>query len=132
MTKASLSAAGYAILTEDDSNEKYTSVRKSYAPIAYEYKTFTPSQIKLSIYAKENGSSCTLDRSTHGRAPVQNYLVNCSQCFLYFSYQVYCFSFFSVVVLNAVFNLPMYFLASSFEVFVPEKCTWVNSARDSI
>ena len=35
MTDASFTAAGYAILTEDDPNQKYTSVKKSYAPIAY-------------------------------------------------------------------------------------------------
>ena len=45
MTDASFTAAGYAILTEDDPNQKYTSVRKSYAPIAYGSKTFTPSHI---------------------------------------------------------------------------------------
>ena len=53
MTDASFLAAGYAILTEDDPNQKFTSVRKSYAPIAYGSKTFTPSQLKMSIYAKE-------------------------------------------------------------------------------
>ena len=53
MTDASFTAAGYAILTEDDPNQKYTSVKKSYAPIAYGSKTFTPSQLKMSIYAKE-------------------------------------------------------------------------------
>ena len=53
MTDASFQAAGYAILTEDDPNQKYSSVKKSYAPIAYGSKTFTPSQLKMSIYAKE-------------------------------------------------------------------------------
>ena len=53
MTDASFTAAGYAILTEDDPNHKYSSVKKSYAPIAYGSKTFTPSQLKMSIYAKE-------------------------------------------------------------------------------
>ena len=53
MTDASFTAAGYAILTEDDPNQKYTSVKKSYAPIAYGSETFTPSQLKMSIYAKE-------------------------------------------------------------------------------
>ena len=53
MTDASFTAFGYAILTEDDRNQKYTSVKKSYAPIAYGAKTFTRSQLKLSIYAKE-------------------------------------------------------------------------------
>ena len=52
-TDASFTAAGYAILTEDDPNQKFTSLKKSYAPIAYGSKTFTPSQLKMSIYAKE-------------------------------------------------------------------------------
>ena len=39
MTYASFTAAGYAILTEDDPNQKYSSVKKSYAPIAYGSKT---------------------------------------------------------------------------------------------
>ena len=53
MTDASFTAAGYANLTEDDPNQKDTSVKASYAPIAYGSKTFTPSQLKMSIYAKE-------------------------------------------------------------------------------
>ena len=53
MTDASFAAAGYAILIEDDPSQKYTSLRKSYAPVAYGWKTFTPTQIKMSIYAKE-------------------------------------------------------------------------------
>ena len=53
MTDASFQAAGYAVLIEDDPNQKYTSTRKTYAPIAYRSKTFSPSQIKMSIYAKE-------------------------------------------------------------------------------
>ena len=53
MTDASFTGAGYAILTEDDPNQNFTSVKKSYAPIAYGSKTFTPSQLKMSIYAKE-------------------------------------------------------------------------------
>ena len=53
MTDASFTAAGYAILTEDDPNQKFISVKKSYAPIAYGSKTFIPSQLKMSIYAKE-------------------------------------------------------------------------------
>ena len=40
-------------MTEDDPNQEFTSVKKSYAPIAYGSKTFTPSQLKMLIYAKE-------------------------------------------------------------------------------
>ena len=53
MTDASFQAAGYAVLIEDDPNQKYTSTRKTYAPIAYGSKTYSPSQIKMCIYAKE-------------------------------------------------------------------------------
>ena len=53
MTDVSFTAAGYAILTEDDANQNYTSVKESYAPIAYGSKTFNPSQLKMSIMAKE-------------------------------------------------------------------------------
>ena len=53
MTDASFQAAGYAVLVEDDPNRKYTSTRKTYAPIAYGSKTYSPSRIKMSIYAKE-------------------------------------------------------------------------------
>ena len=53
MTDASFQASGYAVLMEDDPNQKYTSTRKNYAPIAYGSKTYSPSQIKISIYAKE-------------------------------------------------------------------------------
>ena len=53
MTDASFGAGGYAVLIEDDPSQKFTSLRKSYAPVAYESKTFTPAQIKMSIYAKE-------------------------------------------------------------------------------
>ena len=53
MTDASFQAAGYAVLIEDDPNQKYTSTRKTYAPIACGSKAYTPSQIKMSIYPKE-------------------------------------------------------------------------------
>ena len=53
ITDASFQAAGYAVLIEDDPNQKYTSRRKTYAPIAYGSKTYSPSQTKMSIYAKE-------------------------------------------------------------------------------
>ena len=49
MNDASFQAAGYAVLKEDDPNQKYTSTRKNYAPIAYGSKTYSTSQIKMSI-----------------------------------------------------------------------------------
>ena len=53
MTDASFTAAGYAIMIEDDPNQKLQSRRKTYAPIAFGSKTFNPTQLKMSIYAKE-------------------------------------------------------------------------------
>ena len=53
MTDASFSAAGYAVLIEDDPMEKYSSTRKAFAPVAYGSKTFSPAQLKMSSYAKE-------------------------------------------------------------------------------
>ena len=52
-TDASFQAAGYAVLIEDDPKQKYTSTRKTYAPRAYGSKTYSPTQMKMSIYAKE-------------------------------------------------------------------------------
>ena len=53
MTDASFQAAGYAVLIEDDPNQKYTSTRKTYASIAYGSKTYSSSKVKMSIYANE-------------------------------------------------------------------------------
>ena len=53
MTDASFQAAGYPVLIEDDSNQKYTSTRKNYAPQTYGSITYSTSQIKTSIYAKD-------------------------------------------------------------------------------
>ena len=53
ITDASFQAAGYAVLIEDDPNQKHTSTRKTYAPIDYGSKTYSPSQLKISIYGKE-------------------------------------------------------------------------------
>ena len=53
LTDACFGAAGYAVLMEYDPSQKFTSLRKSYAQVAYGSKTFTPGQIKMSIYAKK-------------------------------------------------------------------------------
>ena len=53
MTDASFQAAGYAVLIEDDPNQKYLQQAKLTLPIAYGSKTYSSSQIKTSIYAKE-------------------------------------------------------------------------------
>ena len=56
MTDAKFQAAGYAVLKEDDPNQKYTLTRKTYAPIAFRSKTYSPSQNERSIFAKEFSS----------------------------------------------------------------------------
>ena len=53
MFNASSTAAGNAIMTEDDPNQKLQSERKTYAPIAFGSKTFDPTQTKMLVYAKE-------------------------------------------------------------------------------
>ena len=53
ISDASFTAAGYAIMIEDDPNQKLQSKRKTYAPRAFGSKTFNPTQTKLSIYVKE-------------------------------------------------------------------------------
>ena len=53
MSDASFTAAGYAIMIEDDPQQKLQSKRKTYAPIAFGSKTFNPTQLKMSIYARE-------------------------------------------------------------------------------
>ena len=47
MTDASFTAAGYAIMIEDDPYQKLQSRRKNYAPIAFGSKTFNPTQLKM-------------------------------------------------------------------------------------
>ena len=54
MTDASFSVAGYVVLLEDNPLEKYTSTRKTFAPVAYGSKTFSLTQFILSIYAKNS------------------------------------------------------------------------------
>ena len=53
MSDASFTAAGYAIMIEDDPIRELQSKRKTYAPIAFGSKTFNTTQTKMSIYAKE-------------------------------------------------------------------------------
>ena len=53
MSDASFTAAGYAIMIEDDPNQKLQSKPKTYAPIAFVSKTFNPTQTKMSIYAEQ-------------------------------------------------------------------------------
>ena len=53
MTDASLRSAGYALMIEDNPDQKIQSKRKTYAPVAIGSKIFSNAQLKLSIYSKE-------------------------------------------------------------------------------
>ena len=53
MSGASFTAAGYAIMIEDDPNQTVQSKRKTSAHIAFGSKNFNPTQTKMSLYAKE-------------------------------------------------------------------------------
>ena len=53
MTDASFRSAGYALMIEDNPNQKIQSKRSTYAPVAFGSKTFSPAQLKMSIYSKE-------------------------------------------------------------------------------
>ena len=53
MTDASFRSAGYALMMEDNPDQKIQSKRKTYAPVAFGSKIFSPAQLKMSIYSKE-------------------------------------------------------------------------------
>ena len=49
MTDASFKSAGYALMIEDNPDQKIQSKRKTYAPVAFGSKNFSPAQLKMSI-----------------------------------------------------------------------------------
>ena len=53
MTDASFRSAGYALMIEDNLDQKIQSKRKTYAQVAFGSKIFSPAQLKMSIYSKE-------------------------------------------------------------------------------
>ena len=53
MTDASFRSAGYALMIENNPNQKIQSKRETYAPVAFGSKNFSPAQLKMSIYSKE-------------------------------------------------------------------------------
>ena len=53
MTDASFRSAGYALMIEDHPDQKILSKRKTYAPVVFGSKNFSPAQFKMSIYSKE-------------------------------------------------------------------------------
>ena len=53
MTDACFRSAGYALMFEDNPCQKIQSKRKTYAPVAFGSKIFSPAQFKMSIFSKE-------------------------------------------------------------------------------
>ena len=53
MTDAGFRSAGYALMIEDNPHQKIQSKRKTYAPVAFGSKFFSPAQLKMSIYSKK-------------------------------------------------------------------------------
>ena len=53
MADANFRSAGYALMIEDNPDQKIQSKRKTYAPVAFGSKVFSPAQLKMSIYWKE-------------------------------------------------------------------------------
>ena len=53
MTDASFRASGYALMIEEKNDKKLNSKKKTFAPVAFGSKVFSPAQLKMSIYCKE-------------------------------------------------------------------------------
>ena len=53
MTYASFRSGGCALMIENNPDQKIQSKRKTYAPVAFESKVFSPAQLKMSVYSKE-------------------------------------------------------------------------------
>ena len=53
LTDVSFRSAGYALMIEDNPDQKNQSKRKTYAPVAFGSKVFFPAQLKMSIYSKD-------------------------------------------------------------------------------
>ena len=54
MTDASFRSAGYALMIEDNPDQNILSNRKTYAPMAFGSKFFSPAKLKLTIYSKQS------------------------------------------------------------------------------
>ena len=53
MTDASFRSAGYALMIEDNHDQKIQSERKTYVPVAFGSKFSSPAQLKKSSYSKQ-------------------------------------------------------------------------------
>ena len=53
MTDVSFRSARYALMIEDNPDQEIQSKRKTYAPVAFGSKIFSPARLKMSILSKE-------------------------------------------------------------------------------
>ena len=53
MTDAGFRSAWYALMIEDNPDQKIQSKRKTYAPVAFGSKILSPAQLEMSIYSKQ-------------------------------------------------------------------------------
>ena len=53
MMDASFRASGYALMIEEENDKKLNFKKKTFAPVAFGSKVFSPAQLKMSIYCKE-------------------------------------------------------------------------------
>ena len=53
MTDARFRSAGNALMIEDNPDKKMQTKKKTYAPVAFGSKIFSPAQLKMSIYSKD-------------------------------------------------------------------------------
>ena len=53
MTDARVRGAGYALMIEVNPDQNIQSKRKTYNPVAFGSKIFSPAQLKMSIYSKD-------------------------------------------------------------------------------
>ena len=68
MTYESFRASGYALMIEENDERKILFKRKTFAPVAFGSRVFSPAELKMSIYCKEflgiyhdkNYATCTV------------------------------------------------------------------------
>ena len=53
MTDASFKTAGFALMIEDSPDQNIQSEKKTYAPVAFGSKLFSPAQLKMLIYSQD-------------------------------------------------------------------------------
>ena len=54
LTDASFCAAGFVLMIEDYLTDQSGKTHKSYIPVSFGFKNFTPTFLKLSLYARES------------------------------------------------------------------------------